>query len=438
MTLHTGKAALPLPSWAASLTLYEVNIRQYTTEGTFEAFARHLPRLRDMGVGILWLMPVFPISKTRRKGSLGSYYSVSDYRAVHPDLGSMEDFKQLIESIHDLGMYVILDWVPNHTGWDHPWVSANPEFYQKDNNGHTSEPLDAHGKPLGWEDVAGLDYSNSELRKTMIEEMAFWVKEAGIDGFRQDMALLVPTDFWEEAATSLLGIRPDLLLLAESENYELLQRPCFHIIYGWTLHHMMTKIARGTDTARDLDYWLSIQKPMAGPGLFLHFTSNHDENSWSGSEIERLGEAYRAFAVLAMTLDGMPLIYSGQEEPLTRRLAFFEKDNIGFSAYRESEFYTKLLHLRRRNQALWNGAEGGELGLLEADEQLLLYQRQAGQHKVTIGINLSRRFKKYILKQEITGRELFTQSQVLLAEGQTLLLSPWQYFVVEHVEIQTE
>jgi alpha-amylase len=432
MAFHQSDHSAFLPSWAAPLTLYEVNVRQFTPEGTLAAFTAQLPRLHRMGVGIVWLMPIFPISTTRRKGSLGSYYSVSDYRAVHPALGTIGDLKQCIATAHELGMYVILDWVPNHTGWDHAWLQEHPEYYQKNRAGHITEPLNEHGQPLGWDDVAGLDYSNSSLRQAMVDEMIFWVREAGIDGFRQDMALLVPIDFWEEASVKLRAARPDLFLLAESEEVALLQRACFHAIYGWEMHHLLTRIAQGKATVEDIHHWMSAQKSRAEGGLFMHFTSNHDENAWSGSEIERLGEGYLAFAVLTMTLDGIPLVFGGQEEPVARRLAFFEKETIEFTHFRHAAFYTTLMQAKRRNRALWSGPEGGMLTILEANDQVLVYQRSRDAQAVTVAINLGKQSREWMPKEDIKGIEIFSQNALLLPANRIIRLAPWQYLVVEH------
>ncbi|MBP6569715.1 MAG: alpha-amylase, partial [Saprospiraceae bacterium] len=231
-----------LPEWAKNANIYEVNIRQYTPEGTFNAFKKHLPRLKKMGVDILWFMPIYPISETKKKGSLGSYYAVSDFRNTNPKFGSLSDFKAIIEEAHTLGMKVILDWVPNHTGWDHVWIKNHPDYYTKDAAGNITDPLNEHGQSMGWNDVADLNYDNDHMRNEMVSDMIFWLKEYQIDGFRHDMALLVPLDFWQKTIVKLRAVKHDLFMLAESEIHDHLNQDCFHAIYGWSLHHTLNAI----------------------------------------------------------------------------------------------------------------------------------------------------------------------------------------------------
>lgn len=182
-------------AWTSGSNIYEINIRQYTAAGTFYAFAEHLPRLRDMGVEILWFMPITPISKDVRQGTLGSYYACSDYKAINPEFGTLADFKRLVQKAHDLGFKVIIDWVANHTGWDHVWTKTNPGFFKRNSEGKFYDTN-------GWHDVIDLNFYDQHLRKAMIDAMRFWVKECDIDGFRCDMAHLVPLDFWRQARMS--------------------------------------------------------------------------------------------------------------------------------------------------------------------------------------------------------------------------------------------
>jgi glycosidase len=420
-----------VPEWAKNANIYEVNIRQYTPEGTFNAFRKHLPRLKDMGVDILWFMPIYPISETKKKGSLGSYYAVSDFRTTNPSFGTIDDFRQIIKEAHKSGMKVILDWVPNHTGWDHVWIKKHPEYYTKDASGHIVDPLNEHGQSMGWADVADLNYDNREMRKDMISDMVYWLKEHDIDGFRHDMAMLVPLDFWLEATPQLRAVRPDIFMLAESEVHEHLNQSCFNAIYGWSLHHTLNDIAQGKKNASAIDQWLENEKPKATKGLFMHFTSNHDENSWSGSEIERMGEAHKAFAVLVNTLDGIPLTYSGQEEPMPRRLEFFEKDDIGFKNYGYADFYQKLNHFKHDNPAIWNGRFGGTMLRILRDDNVFAFTRQKDSNKVTVIINLSKQHQNIISDIQIQGTDIFTGKKVVYNTGQNISLMPWEYAVVK-------
>lgn len=420
-----------LPEWAKNANIYEVNIRQYTPEGTFKAFKKHLPRLREMGVDILWFMPIYPISETKKKGSLGSYYAVSDFRNTNPKFGSLNDFKAIISEAHALGMKVILDWVPNHTGWDHVWIKNHPDYYTKDAAGNITDPLNEHGQSMGWNDVADLNYDNMNMRDEMVSDMIFWLKEHQIDGFRHDMALLVPLDFWQTIIVKLRAVKHDLFMLAESEIHDHLNQDCFHAIYGWSLHHTLNAIAQGKKKASAIDEWYAYDRPKASKGLFMQFTSNHDENSWSGSEIERMGEAHKAFAVLVNTLDGIPLTYSGQEEPMPKRLEFFEKDDIGFKNYNYADFYTKLNTLKHDNPALWNGNYGGPIKRIMKDDNVFAFIREKDGNRITVIINLSKQKQTVVSDTDINGTDIFTGKKVSFVKGAECSLGPWEYLVIK-------
>lgn len=418
-----------LPEWAKNANIYEVNIRQYTPEGTFDAFRKHLPRLKTMGVDILWFMPIFPISDSKKKGSLGSYYAVSDFRATNPKFGTMEEFKAVIDDAHRMGMKVILDWVPNHTGWDHVWIKNHPDYYTKDSLGNIIDPLNEHGKSMGWTDVADLNYDNRDMRKNAVDDMLFWLKEYKVDGFRHDMALLVPLDFWLETTPQLKAANPDIFMLAESEVHDHLNQGCFHAIYGWSLHHTLNDIAKGKKNAGAIDEWYQNERPKAQKGNFMHFTSNHDENSWSGSEIERMGEAHKAFAVLVNTIDGIPLTYSGQEEPMPKRLEFFEKDDIGFKDYVYADFYKTLNTLKHENSALWNGEYGGNIQRIIKNDNVFAFVREKDGNKVTVIINLSKHKQTVISDIAVSGTEVFSKSKKEIKAGDKIDLLPWAYLI---------
>lgn len=371
------------PDWTQNANIYEVNLRQYTEEGTIKAFVKELPRLKEMGVDILWFMPIHPIGEKNRKGHLGSYYAVRDYKAVNPEFGNFEDFKMLVEEAHQLGMYVMLDWVANHTSWDNVWVDPHPEFYEKDEKGEYISPFD-------WTDVISLDYTNQEMRAAMIDALKFWVAEADIDGYRCDVASEVPTEFWEEARPQLQAIKP-VFMLAESEQADLLEK-AFDMNYGWEFHHIMNQVAKGEKNVQDiLAYLVKEDSVKPDRAHMMYFITNHDENSWNGTIQERLGDAEDAMAVMCWTLGGMPLIYSGQEAANQKRLEFFQKDAIDWKDYPQADFYARLNELKHQEKALWNGKHGGDFELVETNQsdKVLVFKKANSETEILVVLNLS-------------------------------------------------
>jgi len=426
------------PSWAKDATLYEVNLRQYTEEGTFKSFIPQIPRLKDMGVDIIWFMPIFPISKEKRKGELGSYYAVQDYTAVNEEeYGSIEDFKEMVAAIHRADMKIILDFVPNHTGWDHAWITQHPEYYTKNKKEEITEPLDAQtGESKGWSDVAELDFNNMNMRKALTDEMKWWLTDCDVDGFRMDIAHEVPHDFWDECIPELMRTKK-IFLLAEAETPHLRNVSGFAADYGWKLYHLMNAVAKGTKNAYDISDWYRSDRSEYGRGYHINFTSNHDENSWNGTEFERLGEGTEAFAVLAGTLEGMPLVYSGQEEPLKRRLKFFEKDPIIFKNYKNADFYRTLLSLKKKNKALYNGEFGGEAIFLDtSNDKVIAYSRASGGDILFVLINLSpvQQFVEMSTANlEGSYENIFGNSTTRLGPNAKFNLQPWDYLVLSRV-----
>ena len=415
------------PEWSYNASIYEVNVRQYSPGGTFQEFEQHLPRLKDLGVGILWFMPIHPIGELNRKGTLGSYYSVRDYLAVNSEFGTLDDFKDLVDHIHELGMYVLIDWVANHTAWDNSLTVYHPEWYERDQYGNFVPPVPA------WDDVIQLDYESTELRRYMIDAMRFWVEEVGVDGFRCDAAGMVPLDFWETANAELKEIKP-LLMLAEWESI-VAHDVGFDMTYGSSLYYMLNQVAAGWRPASDIATHLTWDTQIyPGDAYRMYFTSNHDENSWNGTVFERLGDGAAAFAVLVTTLDGMPLVYSGQEVGLSKRLAFFDKDEIVWGESEFEDLYTRLLNLKRESKALRNGERGGEVVWLGPadDASVLAFMRTRVGDRVLVVLNLSGAAHEI----ELTGSsyvgeytDVFTGEVVTFYEGTTMDLDPWEYRV---------
>ncbi len=416
-------------AWSRHANIYEVNIRQYTPEGTFRAFQKHLPRLQKMGVDILWLMPINPIGKEHRKGTLGSYYSVQNYEAVNPHFGTLNDLKSLVKDAHHRGMHVILDWVADHTSWDNVWVKEHPDWYVKDKNGNFVSPYD-------WTDVIKLNYKNQEMRQAMINAMVYWVKNADIDGFRCDVAGMVPVDFWNEARTALDKIKP-VFMLAEDEDNVALVKYAFDMNYTWKMLHLMNDIAQGKKKAADIWSYLKWNNETFPPYVYrMYFTSNHDENSWNGTALQRLGKAFKAFTVFDYTIPGMPLTYSGQEAGNTKRLRFFEKDTINWSHLPYAAFYTELNHLKKTDPVLENGEKGGELFPLSKgiNDNVFAFYRQKGEKQLVVILNLCDKPQDFTLDNPgIHGKyhNFFKNSKLDISSKKTFHLPAWGYVVLE-------
>ncbi|HEY2374889.1 MAG TPA: alpha-amylase family glycosyl hydrolase [Gemmatimonadaceae bacterium] len=379
----------PHPSWSRSAVIYEINVRQYTPEGTFAALDRRIAHFDSLGVDILWIMPVQPIGKRNRKGVLGSYYSISNYTAFNPEYGSAADFKELVTVAHQHGKKVVLDWVANHTAFDHVWIAAHPDWYVHRADGTIINARDNEGHDTDWTDVAELDYSKPAMRQAMIADMKWWLDNMSIDGFRCDVAGGVPMDFWREARRALTAVKPDLFMLAEAEGPQFYS--AFDATYGWELHHLLNDIAQNKRSTSVLDGYFARQRRQYPRTAYrMYFTSNHDENSWSGSEFERMGENHLPAFVLAATAQlGIPLIYTGQEASLRKRLRFFEKDTVDWTGTSLMGFYRSIVDLKHGNQALWNGADGGDQTKLETDggSRVYAYTRTKGENTVLLAVN---------------------------------------------------
>ena len=419
---------LKTPDWARSASIYQLNTRQYTPEGTLAAAERELPRLQALGVDIIWLMPIHPIGVKNRKGSLGSPYSVRDYYAVNPELGTLEDLRHFVQTAHGLGLKVILDWVANHTAWDNPLLSEHPDWYERDWKG------DLRPTPWwDWSDIIDLDYRQPGLRQYMTEALKYWVREADIDGYRCDVAGFVPIDFWEQARRELDQIKP-VFMLAEWEARDLHAR-AFDMTYAWSWNESMHAIAQGKADVNKLYIYYSWNESAFPPGaLRMTFTSNHDKNAWEGTGPEQFGEALRAATVLSMVGEGMPLIYSGQEAGERKRLAFFEKDLIDWRADPMADFYRRLLALRKTHSALWNGAWGARMVHVPNDHgsQVFSFVRQDAASKIFTVINFSAdtvdvRLKDGLYPGEYT--EFFSGAASSLQADTQLTLQPWDYRV---------
>ena len=432
---------LVAPSFEHNAVIYEVNLRQYTEEGTFDAFSEHLPRLKELGVDILWLMPIHPISKENMKGELGSPYSIDDYYGINPEYGTEEDFRELIEKAHKLGFKVILDWVANHTGWGHSWITEHPDWYTQDDKGNI-----VHPPGTDWTDVADLNFTNWEMRMAMIEAMKYWVTEYDIDGYRADVAHSVPVDFWELATEKLKEIK-DVFMLAEDGGDMALLDEAFDTNYAWPLKDLFNRLGKNNADAGDFRRNLKSTASQYKDGKYqMVFITNHDENSWHGSEFERLGDNVRNLAVISFTVPGMPLIYTGQEIGLERRLAFFEKDAVVWPAKEDwgttewELFYKKLVDLKTNNPALWTAGAGGNLKPLHLENtDVIAFSRSTGAtsdfkaNDVIVAVNLSA--ENQTQEIDLRGRageytNWFTGEVMTLDESDTLELAGNDFMVL--------
>lgn len=435
-----------------SSVIYEVNIRQYSPEGTFNAFTKDIPQLKELGVKIIWVMPIFPISQTKRKATggddskfasempkeeqhkyLGSYYAVSDFKKVNPEFGTIEDFRNLVKTAHDNGIYVILDWVPNHTGWDHVWIKEHPEYYTKNAKGEIIDPINPEtGKSWGWSDVADLNYDNKELRKEMTADMLHWIKNENIDGFRCDVASNVPLDFWQQAIPQLRKEK-NIFMLAEAWEPELLKDGLFDMAYGWEVHHTMNRIAQGKNTVKDWDKLMEENaKKYESNDILMNFVDNHDENSWNGTVKGRLGKAEEAMTALSYVMPGMPLIYSGNEYGLDHSLKFFEKDSIPKTKGKDWELRAKLGKLKAENIALHGGKNKAKYTRIKTDDDanVLAFVREKNGKKVVYIANFSK--NPINTKIGITGEftNYMTSKMMGLNEKQVYTIQPFKYFIL--------
>ena len=393
-----------MPTWARSASIYEINVRQYSaSQKKFVAIQNDLPRLKKLGVQILWFMPVYAISVDGRKGSLGSPYAVSDYTAVNPEFGTLAELKAMVNAAHAAGFHVIFDWVANHTGLDNVWTS-NLDWYDKVVGGVIQPNTD-------WTDVADLNYGNVDMRAAMISAMKYWVNEVGIDGYRCDFAGGVPTEFWNEANSELQAIKP-LFMLAENDSDYSMLKSAFVSNYGWSLMGDMNTFARdGGDAYEFISSIQHLNKDYPAGTFPMTFITNHDENSWNGTEYERLGAYVKRFSALYFTLPGMPLIYNGQEIGLKRRLQFFENDPIVWGSSTMTDFYRKLVALKTKNVALWNGAAGASARqIMGSNDNVLSYTRVKGSSKVIVLINLSNRSQSTTVRLSTAAGTLYKYS----------------------------
>ncbi|RYY52920.1 MAG: 1,4-alpha-glucan branching protein [Chitinophagaceae bacterium] len=419
--------------WAHSTNIYEVNLRQYSKEGTFAAFGKDMPRLKEMGVKTLWFMPITPISQKNKKGSLGSYYACSDYTAINPEFGNLDDFKKLVKEAKEMGFRVIIDWVANHTGWDHRWTVEHPEYYLRD-----SATGDFH-RASGMDDIIELDFSNPALRKAMIDAMIYWVKECDIDGFRCDLAAWVEVDFWKEARPAVDAVK-HLFWLGEFDEIENPEYgKVFDASYSWKWMHTTREFYQKKLPLSVLDSLLQQYSQIGDSSMRAWFTTNHDENTWNGTEYEKYGDMARTLAVFSATWNGVPLLYNGQELPLLdKRLEFFEKDPIPWTGENKlHDFYKTLLTLHSENPALRGGDPSVQTIRIRTSEpnNVMAYLRKKGNDEVFVVLNMSPHsgITVKIEDEHISGSwsDIFSGEKKSVENGHVLNMQAWEYVVLK-------
>lgn len=448
----TTQIAAFQPEMEENSVIYEVNIRQYSPEGTFNAFTKDIPQLKELGVKILWVMPIFPISETKRKATggddskfasempkeeqpkyLGSYYAVSDFKKVNPEFGIIEDFRKMVKTAHENGIYVILDWVPNHTGWDHVWIKQHPEYYTHNNKGEIIDPINPeNGKSWGWTDVADLNYDNKGLRAAMTGDMLHWIKNENIDGFRCDVASNVPLDFWQDAIPKLRKVK-NIFMLAEAWQPELLKTNLFDMCYGWEAHHIMNRIAKGENTVADWDKNIKDNsKKYEFNDILMNFVDNHDENSWNGTMKSRLGNAEETMTALSYLMPGMPLVYSGDEYGLDKSLKFFEKDSIPKTKGKHWEWRAKLGKLKNENSALNGGKNPASYSRISTsdDVKIVAFERVKGAKKVIYLGNLTKEKMVFSVAFEGKYTDYMTSEKLSFSKNQKINFKPWEYKIL--------
>lgn len=416
------------PNWIKNAAIYQINTRQFSQEGTLKAAEKQLPRIKELGTDIIMLMPIHPIGEKNRKGSLGSPYSIKNYYGVNPELGTLEDLKNFVKKAHELGMYVILDWVANHTSWDNELVTKHPDWYVKNHEGKFMPTA-----WFDWADIIDLNFDKPELRKYMTDALKYWVKEVDVDGYRCDAAGLVPLDFWNNARKELDAIKP-VFLLAEWEGRDF-HAEAFDMTYAWAWNDALHKICTGKANVNALyGYYSWNQGFYPDNAIRMTFVSNHDKNSWEGTMWEQFGDGVDAAIVLSVVGEGMPLIYNGQEAGETKRLAFFEKDPIEWKQHYIGDLYKKLFALMKKNTALWHANWGARMIKVPntAENEVLSFVRENKKDKVFAVFNFSADKKNISFKETLylgNYKDFFTNENVSFNEKTSLELKPWDYKV---------
>lgn len=416
-----GTTATATPEWVRDAVIYEVFVRNFTPEGTFRAVIPRLPELKALGVTTLWLMPIHPVGELHRKGTFGSPYSIRDFFAVNPEYGTEDDFRALVQAVHDQGMHVIIDFVANHTAWDNAWLQEHPDWYTRDSTGQVVAPV------ADWTDVADLNYDNPEVAAEMKRALTYWVREFDIDGYRCDVAEMVPGTFWSDAIAELRAIKP-VLMLAEGAAPEL-HAYGFDLTYAWPFYHQLKEVWNGAPASELVALVDSVDALLPDGAARLRFTTNHDETAWDAPPVVLFDgqEGARAAAVVAFTLPGVPLVYNGQEVGSDARLPLFEKMEIDWSQHPETRaFYDRLLDVRATSTAV---REGDLEWLVPEAADVIVFEREHEGERVVVAVNVRAQDAAVTLPASAAGglTDVWTGEPI---DGATLVLPPFGYHIL--------
>lgn len=371
-----------IPVSAKNKVIYEINVRNYSNEG-FKGVTKDLKRIKDLGIDIIWLMPIHTIGLEKRVNTLGSPYSIKDYKAINPEFGNETDFRALIAAAHALKIEIYMDWVANHTSWDHLWITEHLDYYS---SLHGQQPY----SPNGWNDVAQLNYDNPQMREAMIDAMKYWVQNFAIDGYRCDAVAFVPLDFWKQAKTQVDAVRK-ISWLAEGDQLEYMS--VFDYDYAWDFSHQLNKFGSGSDVLGLIQACKQLfQNPTYSQKGRMVYLTNHDLNAHDGTEMVRYRANVLPLSVLYFTIYDMPLIYNGQEIGLNKSMSLFDYDPVQWEPVNRQylNLFKKLTRLKRTQIALEDGANRGALKIFKTNaENVFVYSRKRGNNEVLVMLNFN-------------------------------------------------
>lgn len=417
----TALTSLEAPKFD-ELVIYEVFVRNFTPEGSFQAIIPQLDRLKNLGVNTLWLMPIHPVGEKNRKGTYGSPYSIRDFYDVNPEFGTKDDFKALVEACHAKGLYVIIDLVANHTAWDNQWIEDHPDWYTTNDSGEIVPPVE------DWMDVADLNYDNPAVPAEMAKVMEYWVKEFNIDGYRCDVAYMVPDDFWQNAISRIRDIKP-IIMLAEAAG-EKFHTNGFNYTYGWETYHQLKKVFAGEPAASLMERVEKEMTMVPADGQMMRFITNHDETSWDDVPVNLFQSREGSMAAFAIssTLPGIPLVYNGQEVGHPEKMNLFEKSHISWNANPQMQAeYAEIIALVRQEKAL----RGSEISFY-TDEDIVAYKRGTGEDALYILVNCRKDVVGFEAPAELVGRSfinLATGKSIKIGENINIL--GYNYYILK-------